>query len=203
MLAKKGNNKRVGGAMRGGLRTANRRENRLLRKTCGGQALVEFAMIVPLLLLFVVLTVDFGGLINAWVTVQNTTRALADYAVLSGSSAGLPAQPTNAALSALITADMSGLPNQSSSNPNVCVQANNNGTYPPPLFEMPSGACSTYPRPIPDGEQIAPGNSTNYIDVAVDITYNYTSFFTGSSFLGLPLAVLPNSIHQHTLMRVQ
>lgn len=199
MSAKNGNNETVYGAMPGALRA----RQGSFSKTRGGQALVEFAMIVPLLLLFVVLTVDFGGLINAWVTVQNTTRALADYAVLSGSSAGLPAQPTLTSWQNLVAADLSGLPNQSSSNPTVCVQENNNGTYPAPLFEMPSGACSTYPRPLPDGEQIAVGNSTNYIDVAVDITYNYTSFFTGPSFLGLPLTVLPNSIHQHTLMRLQ
>jgi hypothetical protein len=203
MLPKKGNNERVSGAMRGALRTAKCRRKRPLHKACGGQALVEFAMIVPLLLLFVVLTVDFGGLINAWITVQNTTRAAADYAILSGSSAGLPTQATVTSFQNLINADMSGLPNQSSSNPTVCVRQNNNGVL-LTLWETPAGACLTLYSPQPlDGEAIASGNSTRYINVAVDITYNYTSFFTGSSFMGLPLTVLPNSIHQHTVMRLQ
>jgi hypothetical protein len=68
---------------------------------------------------------------------------------------------------------------------------------------MPAGACSTYANPPSDGEAIASGNSTVYINVAVDITYNYTSFFTGSSFMGLPLTVLPSNVHQRTVMRLE
>ena len=180
------------------------RRKRLLHKAHGGQTLVEFAMIVPLLLLLVVLTANFGGLINAWVTVQNTTRAAADYAVLSGSSAGSPALATKASLQNLISADMSGLPNVVlGSNPTICVRENNNGNTSLKPLEMPAGVCGNYATPPLDGETI-PGNSTvHYITVAVDITYNYTSLFTGSSFMGLPLTVLPNSIHQRTVMRMQ
>ena len=195
MLPKNADNEKVGGAMRG-------RRKRLLHKAHGGQTLVEFAMIVPLLLLLVVLTVNFGGLINAWVTVQNATRAAADYAVLTGSSAGLPTQATSGSLMTLINNDMSGLPNLSGSNPTACVRENNNGTY-IKLLEMPAGACSTYANPPSDGEAIASGNSTVYINVAVDITYNYTSFFTGSSVMGLPLTVLPSNVHQRTVMRLE
>lgn len=159
-------------------------------------------MVVPLLLLLVVLTVNFGGLINAWVTVQSTTRAAANYAILSGSSAGLPAQATSGSLQNLINADMSGLPNLSSSL-TACVGETNNGQF-IPLLEMPAaGACSNYANRPPDGETIAGNSTVQYINVAVDITYNYTSFFTGSSFIGLPLAVLPGSIHQRTVMRMQ
>src|SRR5690348_8422207 len=59
-----------------------------------GQALVEFAAVVPLLFLLVVLAMNFGGLIGAWVAVANATRAAADYAILSGDSAGSPTLAT-------------------------------------------------------------------------------------------------------------
>jgi Flp pilus assembly protein TadG len=197
MSAKNGNTETVGGAMRG-------RRKRLLHKARGGQALVEFAMIVPLLLLLVVLTVDFGGLINAWITVQNTTRAAADYAILSGSSAGSPALATSTSLQNLISADMSGLPNVVlGSNPTICVRENNNGNTTFKPLEMPAGVCGNYATPPVDGETIPGNTNVAYITVAVDITYTYTSFFTGSSFMGLPLTALPNSIHQRAVMRMQ
>jgi Flp pilus assembly protein TadG len=174
----------------------------------GGQALIEFAMVVPLLLLLVALTLNFGGLINAWVTVQSTTRAAANYAILSGSSAGLPVQATKDYLTRLIAADMSGLPSVSPANPAgtggaICVRQKNNNATPVMLLETPGGACGNYSLPVSDGEPIADTNSTQYINVTVDITYNYTSFFTGNSILGLPLTVLPSNIHQRTVMRLQ
>jgi Flp pilus assembly protein TadG len=201
MLPTKSNNETVRGATRGAVRM----RQQIRGKARGGQALVEFAMIVPLLLLLIVLTVNFGGLINAWVTVQSTTRAAADYAVLSGSSAGLPTQANSTGLQNLIMADMSGLPNVVlGSNPTVCVRQNNNRTL-LVLWETPAGCLNLYsaqPPPM-DGEDIASGSSTTYVNVAVDITYTYTSLFTGNSFMGLPLTVLPNTIHQRAVMRIQ
>lgn len=165
-----------------------------------GQALVEFAAIVPMLFLLIVLAMNFGGLIGAWITVANATRAAADYASLGSSSAGSPAQATASTLQALINADMASLPNASGLH--ACVTENNNGTY-TTLLETPSGACSSYANPPSDGEAITSGNPTQYTNVAVDITYTYSSFFSGSTFLGLPMTVLPSTVHQRAVMRVQ
>lgn len=167
-----------------------------------GQGLVELMAIIPMIFLLIVLAMNFGGLINAWISVANAARSAADYAILSGSSAGLPTQATSTTLQNLINADLGTLPNLSSSNPHACVRQNNNATY-TTILEMPSGACASYPNPPSDGEDIAAGNTSNYINVAVDITYTYTSFFTSARLFGYPLVSLPTSVHQRAVMRIQ
>jgi Flp pilus assembly protein TadG len=167
-----------------------------------GQALVELMAIIPMIFLLIVLAMNFGGLINAWIAVANAVRATADYAILSGSSAGLPTQATSTTLQNLINADLSALPNLSASNPHACVRKNDNGTY-TTVMEMPSGACANYSNPPSDGEAIATGNTNNYINYAVDITYTYTSFFTAARIFGYPLVSLPTSVHQRAVMRLQ
>jgi Flp pilus assembly protein TadG len=173
-----------------------------LRNGTRGQALVELMAIIPMIFLLIVLAMNFGGLINAWIAVSNATRAAADYAILSGSSAGLPTQATSTTLQNLINADLGALPNLSASNPHACVRQNNNGAY-TIIMQMPSGACANYANPPTDGEDIASGNTSNYINYAVDITYTYTSFFTGIRVLGYPLVTLPTSVHQRAVMRLQ
>jgi hypothetical protein len=170
-----------------------------------GEALVEVALIAPFVFLLIVLVINFAGLIGAWMVVANATRAAADYAILSGSSAGLPTQananPNN--LPNLIKAEMAALPGLSSTNPSACVRQDNNGTY-TTIMEMPSGACASFSGfPFPsDGENIASGSSTQYINLAVDITYTYTPFMAGSKFLVYFLPNIPTRVHQRAVMRV-
>ena len=45
-----------------------------------GQALVEFALILPLLVLLLVMAIDFGRVFFGWVALQNSARIGADYA---------------------------------------------------------------------------------------------------------------------------
>ena len=159
-----------------------------------GQALVEIAMLVPFLFLLIVLVMNFSGLINAWISVANAARAAGDYAILSGSSAGLPTQATAATLQSLINADLATLPNISAgTNPQICVRQRNNATYTNIV-----GACS-FAIPL-DGDAINAG--TSYINVAVDITYTYTPYFLGSRIFTFALPSLPTSVHQRVIMRI-
>jgi Flp pilus assembly protein TadG len=166
-----------------------------------GEALVEVALIAPFVFFLVVLVINFAGLIGAWMVVANAARAAADYTILSGSSAGLPPEATSTSLQNLINADMAALPGLSSTNPNACVQENNNGTI-TPIVEMGSSGCANYSDPPSDGEDIASGSSTQYINLAVDITYTYTPFMVGSRFLGYFLPNIPTSVHQRAVMRI-
>jgi Flp pilus assembly protein TadG len=166
-----------------------------------GEALLDVTLIAPFVFFLVVLVINFAGLIGAWMVVANAARAAADYAILSGSSAGLPGGATSTSLQNLINADMAALPGLSSTNPNACVRQNNNGTY-TIIMEMPSGACGIYADPPSDGEDIASGNTTQYINLAVDITYTYKPFMVGSSFLGYFLPNIPTSVHQRSVMRI-
>ena len=160
-----------------------------------GQALVELAVAIPMIFLLIALAFNFGTWLYGWTAIANAARAAGDFAILGGAYAGLPPPATASTLQSLITTDLTYLPNVSSSNPTACIQENNNGTI-TKLMEMPSGACANYSNPPADPEP------ASYVSVAVDITYTYTSSFTGTTILGLPLKLLPSSIHRRTVMRM-
>jgi Flp pilus assembly protein TadG len=63
--------------------SSNRRRNRAER----GQALVEFALIVPIMFLLAVAVGDFGRLFNAAVATESAAREAADYGAFLGSTA--------------------------------------------------------------------------------------------------------------------
>jgi Flp pilus assembly protein TadG len=74
-----------------------------------GQALVEFALIIPLVFLLAVNAVNFGGFIFAWITVANAARDGAQYMIMSSASPGQPTPATLAQITALVTSDMTSL----------------------------------------------------------------------------------------------
>src|SRR5207248_2025183 len=79
-----------------------------------GQALVEYALILPLIFLLIVNVVNFGGFFYAWITVANAARAGADYAILGGASVGAPGVPSTSQITTLIQQDAASLPNAAS-----------------------------------------------------------------------------------------
>jgi Flp pilus assembly protein TadG len=170
-----------------------------------GQALVEFVAVIPMLFLLIALSFNFGTWLYGWVAVGNAARAAGDYAILSGSSAGLPPTATTTGLQAVINTDLTHLPNVSGTNPGLCVRKNNNGTV-TTLMEAPGGACATangaYGAAALDPEAKAAGSALTYPSVTIDITYTFTPFFLGGNVLGLPLTILPTTIHRRTVMRV-
>jgi uncharacterized protein (UPF0333 family) len=60
---------------------------RLRRRGESGQVLIEFALVVPVLLLMVVGIIDFGLAFNTWNTAQNAAREGARIAAVSSSEA--------------------------------------------------------------------------------------------------------------------
>lgn len=53
-----------------------------------GQALVEFALVLPLMFLLLVNAVNFGAFLFAWITVANSARAGAQYRAIGPAAAG-------------------------------------------------------------------------------------------------------------------
>jgi Flp pilus assembly protein TadG len=168
-------------------------------RSTDGQALVEFALMVPVLFFLVVNAVNFGGFIYAWITVANAARASAQYAVLGGASAGAPVTPTNAQVQSLLTGDTSSLPTS------VAVCINRNATTSAIAFSTTN--CLNYPTsPAPPTPPAIPADpeAPQYASVAVDVTYNFSRFFTAFRFPGLGingLATFPTYVHRRTLMR--
>ena len=152
-----------------------------------GQALIELALVLPLLFLLIINVINFGGMLYAWVTVANAARTGAQYLMMGSATVHGPAAPTAAQVSALVTQDLLSLPNRSSAVVRVC--KNNNAT----ITCSPSAASSpSDPEP------------TYYVAGTVDVTYTYVPFVSLWSFpkLGLRLTLPPTTIHRQVVMRL-
>jgi Flp pilus assembly protein TadG len=51
-----------------------------------GQSLAEFGLVLPLMLAFLGLTIDFARVFQAWITVESATRDAAELAATDGTS---------------------------------------------------------------------------------------------------------------------
>jgi Flp pilus assembly protein TadG len=161
-----------------------------------GQALVEFALTVPLLLLLIINIVNFGGWLYGWIAVGNAARAAADYAALGSSSVTNPREATAANVVSMTQIETASLPNWTSSNPTITVCQRYNGTT--------TLLRSTDPCP---GGVIAPPadpEPTFYTNVAVDVTYTYRPFIPLFQFpsLGIYATIPPTAIHRRAVVRI-
>lgn len=169
-------------------RMAIQRFFKKLRSDGGGQALMEYILMLPLLFILIVNVINFGGFFFAWITVSNAARAGADYMALGGASAGAPGTATATQIQSAIKADLASLPNNSSAVINLCV--NNSGTITAKL-----GTCTSVPS---DPEP------SSYNLVSVDVTYTYRPYIPASfKFVGLNLyATIPTTtIHRRAVVR--
>jgi Flp pilus assembly protein TadG len=147
-----------------------------------GQALVEFALIVPLVLLLAVNAVNFGGFLFAWITVAGAARSGAQYMIMSSASPGGPAPASSSLVTALVTNDVFSLLNKSSLVVAVCTN------------RTASAACGTQSDP----------EAPSYTLATVDVTYTYKPLIPLFSFpaLGISATLPSGSIHRKAVMRM-
>ena len=67
------------------------------RKRTRGQSVVEFALVVPVLLLLTLTAIDFGRVFLGWVNLQQMTRIAANHAAEHASAWGTPGDPAQQA----------------------------------------------------------------------------------------------------------
>jgi Flp pilus assembly protein TadG/uncharacterized protein YerC len=148
-----------------------------------GQALIEFALIIPLVFLLAVNAVNFGGFIFAWITVADAARAGAQYMVMSSASPGSLTPATLAQITALVTTEVSSLLNRASVVVAICTNKT-----------AAANACTALVDP----------EAPSYTLAAVDVTYTYKPFIPLFSFQKLGIsATLPSSaIHRKAVMRM-
>jgi Flp pilus assembly protein TadG len=153
-----------------------------------GQALVEFALVLPLLFLLIVNAVNFATFIFAWITVANAARAGAQYMVLAGATVGVPQPATSTQITTLITNDISSLLNRSSLAVRMCT--NNNGV-------MTCSGSGTYTAP-------ADPEPAQYVLASVDVSYAYQPVLPLWNFaaLGIHATLPPSTIHRQASMRM-
>jgi Flp pilus assembly protein TadG len=147
-----------------------------------GQALVEFALIIPLVLLLAVNAVNFGGFLFAWITVAGAARSGAQYMIMSGASQGAPTAATAGQISTLVTSDMFSLPNKASL---VVATCTNNTT---------SAGCGTSADP----------EAPTFTLATVDVTYTYKPLIPLFSFphMGISATLPPGTVHRKAVMRM-
>jgi Flp pilus assembly protein TadG len=147
-----------------------------------GQALVEFALIIPLVLVLAVNAVNFGGFLFAWITVAGAARSGAQYMVMSSASPGAPTATTGALVSTLVTNDVFSLLNKSS----LVVATCTNNTA--------SAACGTSADP----------EAPTFTLATVDVTYTYKPLIPLFSFTAMGIgATLPaGTVHRKAVMRM-
>jgi Flp pilus assembly protein TadG len=153
-----------------------------------GQALVEFALVIPLLFLLIVNAVNFGGFLFAWITVASAARTGAQYFSARGAAAGAPAAPAAAQVNTLVTNDISSLLNRSSLVVRVCTNQNS--------AVICSGSGSSVPPNDPE--------PLTYLSATVDVSYTYRPFIPLFDFTSMAVhATLPGAtIHSRGTMRV-
>jgi TadE-like protein len=163
-----------------------RKEMRKGNSSQNGQALIEFALIMPLLFLLVVNVVNFGGLFSAWITVTHATRSAAQFAITGpaylgyGAANGLKqAPPSNADVLTILGGtlnkttgqivwtcphgDLCSLPNRPSITVKVCTT--------PGLGSVWQNGGMT-PLPPPCSTLADPEPATSVV-TTVDVSYRY------------------------------
>jgi Flp pilus assembly protein TadG len=153
-----------------------------------GQALVEFALVLPLLFLLIVNAVNFGAFLFAWITVADGARAGVQYMAQGRATVGTPLPATAAQITALITSDMSSLINRTSVAVRVC--KNNNS------IQSCSGPGAYLPPADPE--------PTKYVLASVDVSYTYRPLLPLWDFgaLGVHATLPPTTIHRQASMRM-
>jgi hypothetical protein len=136
------------------------------RHSTVGVALLESALVIPMLVLLMLNVANFGMYTYAWVTVNNTARALVQYRVYNGVVLGFPPSPSVTAMQNVVTAEVSTLPNFGSVTWAVC--SNANGTI---VCEGPPGA----PTITPPADPLQP---TQYTLYSAKVWYTFQPLFS-------------------------
>jgi Flp pilus assembly protein TadG len=155
-----------------------------------GQALVECALVLPMMILLILNVVNFGAFIYAWITVANAARSGAQYMIIGGAMVTTPPTPSEDQVTSLVHRDLLALPNQAGVQVRVC--SNNQ-------FRNPKVVCAgsgTTTAPPADFEPTATGLPAPYVLGTVDVSYAYQPL--------VPLAMLtlpPTTIRHRSAMR--
>jgi Flp pilus assembly protein TadG len=142
-----------------------------------GTAVIETALTLPLLLVLLLNTANFGVYIYDWIALDNAARAAAEYQIYNGTVVGAPGIPTTLALEQMVCTDS--LFNSTSGSAPFCnnkitvaICSNNNGTT------ACQGTGTAY-TPVGDPEP------TLFTLWSVDLKYSYTPLINSTfSLLG-------------------
>jgi Flp pilus assembly protein TadG len=168
----------------------------VIRRQSEGQALIEFALILPLLFLLIVNVVNFGGFFYSWITVSNSARTGAQYLVIGGAMYSAPTAPTFARVQSFVLADLNALPNSASAQVTVCSR------NPSSSAAVASVTCvgpGTFAPPVDSNTEAG-----SFVIGSVDVVYTYQPFIPLWDFprIGIHATLPPTRIHRQAAMRM-
>jgi Flp pilus assembly protein TadG len=169
------------------------------KRSESGQALIEFALIMPLLFLLIVNVVNFGQFFYDWISVSNSARSGVQYMILGGAYLGAPEPPALADVGTLVRNDLQQLRNGASAKVTICTRAPAGPTAAATSYSCTGDEAGTVVPPIDSGTE-----SLNYTLGSVYVTYQYSPLIPLWSFPKLGVnATLPTMyIHQQAAMRL-
>jgi Flp pilus assembly protein TadG len=173
--------KRTIGARAGGQRSSER-----------GAALLEYALLLPVLLLLMLNTANFAPYLFAWITVNDAARAATEYQIYNGAAVGQQSIPTAAQVEALVTSEVQSLHNNPSVTVEICSNNSSSGTA---VYNCSGTGTAFTPPADPD--------PTRFVLTAVIINYTYqpiAGLFT-LPIINVPLTIPPTTMTRRIVMR--
>jgi TadE-like protein len=188
-------------------------EARPRRRPAGGQALIEFALMLPLLLILIINVVNFGGFFFAWITVENAARSGAQYMITGPATLNQPNFPglnsgVMTTIQGVMLADTSSLRNPGNITIRVCYRQHGSDATAYQWGDKGYDPSSTTPCPstFPNPPSDTTAEGSLYGMGWVDVSYKYVPpIAPGLGFPRLGLyATLPKSlvIHRQVVMRL-
>jgi Flp pilus assembly protein TadG len=158
-----------------------------------GSALLEYALLLPLLLLLMLNGANFAPYLFAWITLNDAARAAVEYQIYNGAAVGQQSIPTALQVQALVTAEMQNLHNNASVAFSVC---SNNSSGATPVITCTATGAGTLSPPA----DIEP---THFVSTAVKVTYTYQPLFGSFTLpiIKLPLTIPPTALSRQIVMR--
>ena len=160
-----------------------------LARCTSGQALLETALVLPLLLALIFNVVNFGYFFLVALNLSSAPRSGVEYSILGFSTPAGLALPTTASVNTLTTGDMTGALNTGASTPTqVCSKTAgtlvNGGLT---TQQAPCAAFNSSPAYTPASDPESPA----FVLQRVDVTYTFKPIIPGRPF---GIALLPVAI---------
>jgi hypothetical protein len=153
---------------------------------------VEYALMLPVLLLLMLNAANFAPYLVAWITVNDAIRAATEYQIYDGAAVGQPPIPTAAQVQAVVTNGVQSLHNPSSVTVEICSNNSSTGT----AVITCNGTGTTF-TPTADIEPI------HFVSTAIVVTYTYQPIMGNFTLpvINLPLTIPTTSMSRTILMR--
>ena len=172
---------------------------KLSGRGASGQAIVELALVAPLLLLVIINVLNFGGFFYTWISIANAARAAGDYMVMGDKTVGAPKPPDAGQVRNLVLDELAALPNSNTVVVRICSRTpSNNATV-----GCSVGAVGDFPNPPAEDVATRP-EAYLYVTTWVDVKYVYAPFVPLFSFpgMGIYATLPPTTVHRQVVMRM-